>query len=84
MSKQISNLKFIEIDNFLQLASIIAGCKFFIGNQSFPFSLAEGLKVKRLLEVCYWCPNVSVDGDNGYDFAFQEQFEFLVDKVFYE
>ncbi|MEK7224455.1 MAG: hypothetical protein AAB221_02085, partial [Bacteroidota bacterium] len=57
---------------------VIAGCKFFIGNQSFPFALAEALKVKRALELCFECPNVIPEGENAYDFVYQPQFEKIV------
>jgi hypothetical protein len=81
MKKQVAKLVFLPVDDFLQMAAIIAGCKLFIGNQSFPFALAEALKVKRLLEVYHLCPNVVPEGINGYDFCYQAQFEFLVKKL---
>jgi hypothetical protein len=37
--------------NFLELARVIAGCKLFIGNQSSPYAIAEGLKKPAILEV---------------------------------
>jgi hypothetical protein len=81
MKEMIPNIEHVPVKNFLEMAQVIAGSKFFIGNQSFPFSIAEGLKVKRLLEVYYLAPNVSVEGSNGYDFCFQPPFEKLVDKL---
>jgi len=78
MKKLIPALKYRPVNNFLEMASVIAGSKLFIGNQSFPFSMAEALKVNRLLEVYFECPNVTVYGDNGFDFSFQPQFEKLV------
>ena len=78
----LPTLEYQSVSNFLELAEIIAGCKFFIGNQSFPFSIAEALKVKRILEVYYVCPNVIVEGINGYDFCFQPQFEKVVEKLY--
>jgi hypothetical protein len=78
MQVMLPKIDYHPVDDFLQLAQVIAGCKFFIGNQSFPFALAEALKVKRLLEVCFHCPNVIVEGGNGFDFCYQPQFEFLV------
>ena len=81
IKKQIPTIEYITVNNALEMAEIIAGCKFFIGNQSFPFSVAEALKVKRVLEVCYECPNVIVDGDNGYDFCFQQQFEKIINEL---
>ncbi|MDD5275005.1 MAG: hypothetical protein PHR16_02860 [Methylovulum sp.] len=83
MRAMIPKIEYQPVDNFLELAEIIAGCKFFIGNQSFPFSIAEALKVKRLLEVCFQCPNVSVEGINGFDFCYQPQFEKIVEKLYY-
>lgn len=78
MKKMLPKIQYGPVKNFLELASIIAGSRFFIGNQSFPFSLAEGLKVKRMLEVYHQSPNVVVEGANGYDFCYQPQFEKLV------
>jgi len=81
MRKFVPDIEYRPVQNFLELAEIIAGCKFFIGNQSFPFSLAEALKVNRVLEVYYSCPNVIVEGRNAFDFCFQPQFELIVQKL---
>jgi len=78
MKKMLPQLQHKQVADFLEMASIINSCKLFIGNQSFPFSIAEALKVKRVLEVCYYCPNVNVEGPNGYDFCYQHQFEKIV------
>ena len=78
MRKSIPGLKWHSVNNFLELAEVIAGCKLFIGNQSFPYAIAEGLKVPRLLEVFYQIPNVMPEGGNGYDLCFQKHFEWLV------
>lgn len=75
MKKTIPVLKYKSVSNFLEFAQIVAGCRFFIGNQSFPFAVAEALKVKRALEVCFECPNVIPEGENAYDFCYQPQFE---------
>lgn len=82
LKKMLPKVQYRPVKDFLELASIIAGARFFIGNQSFPFSLAEGLKVKRLLEVYHQSPNVIVEGENGYDFCYQPQFEKLVSELF--
>lgn len=78
MKKSIPHLRYHPVNDFLQLAQLIAGCKFFIGNQSFPYSLAEALKVKRALEVNFENPNVIPEGDNAYDFCYQPQFEKII------
>ena len=81
MQQRIPNLKWVQVNDFLELASIIAGCKLFIGNQSFPFSIAEGLKVPRILEVYYKVSNVIPEGENAHDFYFQNHFEELVQSL---
>jgi len=74
----IPKIEWVEIESFLQMAQIIAGCKFFIGNQSFPYSIAEALKVPRILEVAFDVINVVPEGENGHDFFLQDHFEWLV------
>ncbi|MBI5858610.1 MAG: hypothetical protein HZB42_13305 [Sphingobacteriales bacterium] len=81
LKSAIPALKHKQVSNFLELAQVIAGCKFFIGNQSFPFALAEALKVKRALELCFECPNVIPEGENAYDFVYQPQFEKVVKEL---
>lgn len=78
LRQQLPQLVYHPVINFLELASVIAGSKLFIGNQSFPFSLAEALKVRRVLEVFHQCPNVIVEGANGFDFCYQPQFEKII------
>ena len=78
MKKSIPNLQYKPVKDFLEMAQLIAGSKLFIGNQSFPFSLAEGMKANRLLEWYFQTPNVIIEGKNGFDFCFQPNFEKLV------
>lgn len=78
MKRMIPNLEFREVNDFLEMATIIKSCKLFIGNQSFPFSIAEALKVNRLLEAYYKSPNVIVEGKGANDFMYQPQFEYMV------
>lgn len=78
MKKNIPDLKWLQVTDFLELARVIAGCKLFIGNQSFPFSIAEGLKVPRILEVFAKVANVIPEGENAHDFYFQDHLENLV------
>lgn len=81
MRRMLPQIEHRPVNNFLELAQVISGSKLFIGNQSFPFSIAEGLKVKRLLEVYWRAPNVIPEGSNGFDFYFQPQFEKLVESL---
>ncbi|NIJ54359.1 hypothetical protein [Dyadobacter arcticus] len=78
IKKTIPHIQWVQVDDFMQMAQIIAGAKFFIGNQSFPYSIAEGLKVPRILETSFEVINVVPEGGNGYDFFFQEHLESLV------
>jgi hypothetical protein len=82
MKQSIPNLTWLQVNDFLQLAQMVAGCKFFIGNQSFPFSIAEGLKVPRILELSLDTINVVPEGEHAYDFLFQEHFESLVESLY--
>ncbi|RYY38230.1 MAG: hypothetical protein EOO08_15530 [Chitinophagaceae bacterium] len=66
------------VADFRELASVISGSRLFIGNQSFPFAIAEALKVRRLLELYYRVPNVVPEGPRAFDFCFQAPFEKLV------
>ena len=51
---------------WLELVQVILGSKLFIGNQSFAYSLAEGMKHNRILEVCLFCPNCDPQSSNGH------------------
>ena len=66
---------FTWVENLLQLAELIAGCKLFIGNQSTPYAIAEGLKVSRLQETCEYVPNCLPSGSEFFSFMFKEDME---------
>ncbi|MEO7802339.1 MAG: hypothetical protein ABIR81_10080 [Ginsengibacter sp.] len=81
MKASIPNLEYRPVNDFLELATLINSCKLFIGNQSFPFAIAEALKVNRLLEVYYNSPNINVEGKGAHDFLYQPQFEKTVEDL---
>lgn len=81
MKTVLPDLVFRPVKDFLEMATIINSCRLFIGNQSFPFALAEALKVPRLLEVYYKIPNVVVEGKGANDFIYQPQFEYAVTRL---
>lgn len=56
-----------QAPDFLTLARWIKGAKAFIGNQSFPYAVAEALKVPRCLEVADISPNNIPSGPNAYE-----------------
>jgi hypothetical protein len=51
---------------FLMFARIIAGSKLFIGNSSFHWTLAEALKVNRVMDVYHGYPNCLPQTANGW------------------
>lgn len=68
----------LEVVDFLDLAIAIKSCRYFMGNQSLCFAIAEAMKVPRLLEVCRYAPNVIPSGPHGYDFLHQSALEWFV------
>ena len=81
MRQMLPQLEYVECTDFLQLARVIKSARFFIGNQSFPYSIAEAMKVPRVLEGCRICPNVIPDGANGFEALFQFNFERIVGQL---
>lgn len=77
----IENLKLLVVTDFLELATVINNCKFFIGNQSMCFGIAEALKVPRLLEMCPYAPNIHPVGHKAHYFKFQEGLSYWVPKL---
>ena len=57
------------------MAEIIKASKFFIGNMSFQYIMAEGLKIPRLLEASPDFPVVFPVGPNAFDSYHQNHFE---------
>jgi hypothetical protein len=74
-SKQQLNCKFehLKVKDALEMAMFIYASPLFLGNQSMPFAIAEGLKVDRILEHYQSCPNVIPVGGNAKIFHTQEQ-----------
>ena len=75
LKKEINNIEFHYCKDFLEMAKIINASKFFIGNQSVGYDLAEALKIPRLLEGCPSYPVIKPHGKNAHDFFFQPHFE---------
>lgn len=69
-------IPFYEALDFRELASIIHYSRFFIGNQSFCWHIADAMKIPRILEVCSQYPNTFPTSDNGYSFILQDALEF--------
>jgi hypothetical protein len=57
INKYKINVRYLNVENALEFAKIIAGSELFIGNQSLGYAIAEGLKVNRILEIDKLCSN---------------------------
>lgn len=77
----IPKLNFYNCKDFLEATEIIKSSKFFIGNSSFGFTLAEGLKVPRVMESYPDFPVIYPNGGHGYDVYFQVHFENICRKL---
>lgn len=75
---RVPRAKWLQVDDFLDMAVAIKNCKLFLGNQSLPYWIAEGLKVPRVLEVCPFAPNCIGEGGGFYDFHTQPALEFYL------
>lgn len=81
MNEITSSMCYVTTDNLHDLSIIIRSCKFFIGNQSLCFALAEAMKVPRILETCSYLPNVIPSGQKAYDFYFQSALEYYFNEL---
>lgn len=68
------------VRDFLHLANVINSARFFLGNQSFPYALAEALKVPRILELYAPLPHVIPMGENAFDFCYTAAAKYYVER----
>ena len=69
LKKEIDNLEFHDCKDFLEMAEIIKASKFYVGNMSFQYIIAEGLKIPRLLECSDQYSTMHPNGNNNYEFS---------------
>lgn len=79
--KEFDYMPLWTCENFLQIAEIIHSSQLFVGNQSLCFSIAEAMKIPRVLELNPHMPNVIPTGSNGYDCIFDQHFQWAVDEL---
>lgn len=73
----------LTIDDFLELAQVIKICRFFIGNQSFPWNLANAMGTPRILELCSYAPNCQpFVGKDNLGFLFQRGLEHSFERLY--
>tara|TARA_Y100000590_G_scaffold410929_1_gene504433 strand:- start:4133 stop:5047 length:915 start_codon:yes stop_codon:yes gene_type:complete len=75
LKKDVKNLEIYDCKDYLDMARVIKACKFFIGNQSVAYPIAEALKVPRILEAEPNFPVVQPIGKKAFDFYYQPHFE---------
>lgn len=66
--EQFGEVPYVKTVNLLELAELIAGCSLFIGNQSAPCAIAEGLKKKLIQESDVLTGNSRFERDNAFYF----------------
>lgn len=73
----------LVVDNFLELAQSMLNCRFFFGNQSFPWNLANAMGIPRILEMCSFAPNCQPNiGKHNYGFLHQKGAEYYFDLLY--
>ncbi|MDC1476034.1 hypothetical protein N8084_00885 [Pelagibacteraceae bacterium] len=82
LKNDVPNLEFYNCKDFHEMAQIIKASRFYLGNLSGGYSIAEGLKVPRLLEGCSDFPAVYPIGGNSFDFYHQSHLEFLFEQFY--
>lgn len=75
------NVPLLVVKDFLELAVYINNCKFFIGNQSLCWHIADKLQKPRVLEFCAPFPNTFPTSSNGYVFANQESLQYYFNQL---
>lgn len=75
------DIPLLIVTDFKELARVINSCKFFMGNQSMCFQIAEALKTPRILETFHIAPNVIPVGEHAYDFYHQGAVEYYFHKL---
>ena len=71
------NMPYLHVDNFLELAQALKVCKFFMGNQSMCWGIADAIKIPRILEYCTFVPNCTWGlGPNSYGYLYQQNAEY--------
>jgi len=74
--KRFGEVNYIETPRLIDVFNIISECAVFIGNQSFCYSLAEGLKKNCIQETDTWVTNCQYLRDNSLIFENGENCNF--------
>ena len=75
----------LGIDNFAELADVMQMCLFFVGNQSFPWNLANAMGVPRVVEMFAQAPNCQpFIGKDNYGSYRPDHIEYYFDYLYNE
>jgi len=74
------DIPLLVVKDFYELATILNGCKFVLGNQSFVMQLCEAMKVPRIMEAFPMMPTHVVVGEWAKDFYHQTDVEYTFNK----
>lgn len=74
----------LKTKDLLELSGCMKKAKFFMGNASACFQIAEGMKIPRMLELFAPMPNVIPIGEKAYDYYHQTAAEFYFQKLYNE
>jgi hypothetical protein len=78
--KECPNCKnFYQAKDFLELSQVIKGSKFLVTNQGFLFTIAESIKIPRLLETNNMAANNIPEGGEHMEALFQDNFKYWFD-----
>jgi hypothetical protein len=84
-SKWGLNIPRLELNDFLEYAHALKESRFFIGNQSMGWNLAEAMKTPRVLEVCQYAQNCQpCVGENSFGYFHQMALEYYFRRLYNE
>lgn len=75
------DIPLLEDNDFLEFAAILQCCKFFMGNASCNYWIAEALKIPRILEIFTLFPHVIPEGENCYDYYHNSECQYYFEKL---
>ena len=74
--KNFGYVKYKNTPTYKKLMQVIAGAKLFIGNQSFPYSIAESIKQNCIQETDTWVGNCQYTRHNAFISKNGENYKF--------
>lgn len=77
------DIPYLAVTDFLDLAQCVKGCRFFLGNQSFLWNLANAMSVPRILELSAMAPNCQpFIGEDNFGFYYTKAAQYYFERLF--